>query len=315
MKKLLSWISAVVMLATMLNVFLLPASAVGADEDIQTSNDGAESFVYTDMDSGASFTVPANWKQEELSKDREHIDAKFVFIKEDICYIIYGSTDLWEQMSVSDKMNFDTRADLNNSVFTKADIAAMFDTTADKISIVTYNDVQYFKMETKQDFDVYGIPLSVTMSNLFLYDNGWMYTFQFSGSSNHALYSDFETLLESVRYSTVSDIADTSIASTTSAIAKNAGNADMTYDNSYEVWGTLIAIAVLAIIATVVIIDVIVLPRKRRKHNEHQGEFASQTSIDTELFMTCENCGQKLPLDSAFCHKCGTKIIKENMMK
>ena len=289
--------------------------AAGASDDIQTSNDGAESFVYTDMDSGASFTVPANWKQEELSKDRDHIDAKFVSTKEDVCDIIYGSTDMWEQMSVSDKMYFDNRSNLNNSAFTKADIAAMLDTTADDISIVTYNGVQYFKMETKQDVDVYEIPLSVTMTNLLFFDNGWMYTFQFSGSSNHTLYSDFEKLLESVCYSTVSDIANTSIASTTSTIAENAGNADMTYDNSYEVWGTLIAIAVLAIIATVIIIDVIVLPRKRRKHNEPQGEFASQTSIDTELFMTCENCGQKLPLDSAFCHKCGTKIIKENMSK
>lgn len=52
-------------------------------------------FIYTDVDTGLTFTVPANWKQEEMSKERNFIDAKFVSTKEDGNVIIYGSSDMW----------------------------------------------------------------------------------------------------------------------------------------------------------------------------------------------------------------------------
>ena len=48
------------------------------------------SFVHTDIDSGVTFTVPANWKEEEFFEDREYIDVKFVSTKEDGCVMIYG---------------------------------------------------------------------------------------------------------------------------------------------------------------------------------------------------------------------------------
>ena len=35
-------------------------------------------FIYIDTDTNVKFTVPTNWTQKALSKDREYIDAKFV---------------------------------------------------------------------------------------------------------------------------------------------------------------------------------------------------------------------------------------------
>ena len=84
----------------------------------------ATSFVYTDNDSGITFTVPDNWEQKELNGDRKHLDAKFVSTKESDCVIIFGSTDMWEAMPSSEKNGY-SRKDLDNSLFTKSDIAEM----------------------------------------------------------------------------------------------------------------------------------------------------------------------------------------------
>ena len=263
------------------------------------------SFIHTDTDSGVTFTVPANWKQEAFSKDREFIDVKFVSTKEDGCTMIYGSTDMWSQMSASDRAGY-TRSDLNNSAFTKSDIAAMYNTTADKISTVTYNGVEYFKGETNYTSDAYGVDITVKMTQLVYIDNGWMYMFQFGGTSTHKLYSDFESLLKSVQYPTVSDVGG--VGSTNNTTSNN------TNDNTDDSSG-IIAVVVLFVIVAVIVVAMIV---SRKKNQSEPANYTPIYNTPTpeppsrpEPTIYCTKCGQALPLDSDFCHKCGTKIIKE----
>lgn len=266
-----------------------------------------DAFTYKDNESGVTFTVPANWKQEAFTKDREFIDVKFASTKESGCVMIYGSTDMWAQMSASDRAGY-KRSDINNSVFTKADIAAMYNTTADKITTVTYNGVQYFKGEPKYTFDAYGVDLSVTMTQLVYIENGWMYTFQFGGPSTHKLYSDFENLMKSVKYTSASN--NTGISSGNQNNSKNNDNAD---DNS-----GVIAVVVLLAVAVVIVV-VIVASRKKKSEEYYTPTYTPtytppvpQPSKPVEPTSICKNCGQALPLDSAFCHVCGTRIEKEN---
>ena len=264
------------------------------------------SFIHTDADSGVTFTVPANWKQEAFSKDREFIDVKLVSTKEDGCTMIYGTTDMWSQMSASDRVGY-TRADINNSAFTKSDIAAMYNTTADKISTVTYNGVQYFKGETNYTSDAYGVDITVKMTQLVYIDNGWMYMFQFGGTSTHKLYSDFESLLKSVQYPTVSDVGEVSSTNNTTS--------NSTKDNTDDSSG-IIAVVVLLVIVAIIVVVVIVSRKK------NQSEPANYTPIyntptpeppsKPEPVIYCTKCGQALPLDSDFCHKCGAKVYKED---
>ena len=267
-----------------------PVPEVGEDTD---------AFTYTDSEGGVTFIVPANWKQEEFYKDREFIDVKFGSTKEDGCLMIYGSTDMWSQMSAADRVGY-TRSDINNSAFTKADIAEMYSTTADKITTVTYNGVQYFKGEPKYTSNTYGVDLSVTMTQLVYIENGWMYTFQFGGPSTHKLYSDFESLMRSVKYTSAPNSAGTGVGN------KNNGNAD---DNS----GVIAVVVLLAIVAVVVV--VIVVSRKRKSEKYYTPTYtpaAPQPPKPAEPTIPCRNCGRALPLDSAFCHVCGTKIEKES---
>ena len=266
-----------------------------------------DAFTYKDNESGVSFTVPANWKQEAFTKDREFIDVKFASTKESGCVMIYGSTDMWAQMSASDRAGY-KRSDINNSVFTKADIAAMYNTTADKITTVTYNGVQYFKGEPKYTSDAYGIDLSVTMTQLVYIENGWMYTFQFGGPSTHKLYSDFESLMKSVKYTSAS--SNTGISSGNQNNSKNNGDAE---DNS-----SVIAVVVLLAVAVVIVV-VIVVSRKKKSEEYYTPTYTPtytppvpQPPKPVEPTSICKNCGQALPLDSAFCHVCGTRIEKEN---
>lgn len=262
------------------------------------------SFVYTDTDSGVTFTVPANWKKESFTKDREFIDIKLISTKEDGYTILYGSTDMWEQMSAYDRMGY-TRSDLNNSAFTKSDVAKMYNTTADKISTVTYNGAQYFKGETSYTSDDYGVNATVKMTQLVYIDNGWMYMFQFAGTSTHKLYSDFESLLKSVRYPSVSDVSG--VSSTNNTTSNNTDhNSD---DNS-----GIIAVVVLLIIVTVIVVAFVISRKKNNEPASYKPIYNTPTlepQSDTEQIIYCKNCGQALPLDSDFCHKCGTKIEKE----
>ncbi len=261
------------------------------------------SFIHTDTDSGVTFTVPANWKQEAFSKDREFIDVKFVSTKEDGCTMIYGSTDMWSQMSASDRVGY-TRSDLNSSAFTKSDIAEMYSTTADKISTVTYNGVEYFKGETNYTSDTYGVDITVKMTQLVYMDNGWMYMFQFGGTSTHKLYSDFESLLKSVQYPSVSNVGG--VGSTNNTTSNGSNN--NTDDNA-----GVIAVIVLLVIVAIIVVAVIV----SRKKNDEAANYTPTYNVpesqsELEPVTYCAKCGQALPLDSVFCHKCGTKANKED---
>lgn len=301
---------------------------------VADQGEDTNSFVHTDTDSGVTFTVPANWKQEAFSKDREFIDVKFVSTKEDGCTMIYGSTDMWSQMPASDKVGY-TRSDLGNSAFTKSDIAEMCGTTADKISTVTYNGVEYFKGETNYTSDAYGVDITMKMTLLVYIDNGWMYMFQFGGTSTHELYSDFESLLKSVQYPNLSDDTEEINDSINSfSYSNNDSRRDIYYSDKLFYYSVFLVIFILAVIIRYKVKGRSRVHKAIKKDEQNRienitcgesnfmdnntGDFnvsiddAPELPIKTEPVVYCTKCGQALPLDSDFCHKCGTKVFKED---
>ncbi len=194
-------------------------------------------FVYADADSGLSFTVPANWKQKEMSKERNYIDAKFVQTKEDGNIIIYSSLDMWNEMPASERDDY-TREDINNSAFTKSDIAEMYNTTADKISLVNYNGIEYYFGEMTGSSEIYGLDWNMTMTQAVHIDNGWLYMFQFAGTSNREYFADFEKLMNSVQLPANSSIEN----------AENLALPSKEIETSSNIWVWGIAFLVFAVV-------------------------------------------------------------------
>lgn len=257
-----------------------------------------EAFLYTDKDTNTTYTVPANWKQEPFYETREYSDVKFVSVKEQGCIIVYGSTDMWEEMPDTDKIGY-TRADLNNSLFTETDIAEMYGTTMDKVSFVEYNGIRYYKVEITSTQEAYGLDFSITTTQLVYIHNGWMYTFQFMGTSDHKLYSDFEKLLNSVKYPSVSDTSDYDYDNSTS----------FETDNSKENSDVITSVILLMVVAGIFV--AIIIYRKRKNKDDDLSD-CDLTVLESKGYYEqntfCRNCGQELPSDSEYCHICGTKI-------
>lgn len=152
-------------------------------------------FVYKDPGSGVEFTIPNNWVKAPLNKKRESIAVKFTSTLEDGMSILFGYMDIYDKMPAEYKMMID-RNDINNSMFTKADAADAVGCSINDVSIVTYGEKQYFLAETTVSRQYMKIP----MSFFILYDNGYMYMYQFNGHKNNKFYRDFENFVASAHY-------------------------------------------------------------------------------------------------------------------
>ena len=137
--------------------------------------------------------------------------------------------------------------------------------------------------------------------------------FQFSGTSSHELYSDFEMLLDSVKYPAVSKVETTKPSSQGNSNPNqskpNASNASMKIPQ-------VIAIAiVLLMIIPGIVIAVVVAYRKNKAATNRPIEPTTNAAPeripenDALQIRFCRNCGDKLIEGSRFCSKCGTQVV------
>ena len=243
-------------------------------------------LIYTDEDTGLTFSIPNGWHEEKLSKPREHIDAKFVLDENDGTAIIYGSSDLWESMSDIEKAGY-TRATIGKKI-TKSYIEEMCNVASDKISMVNYNGVEYYKFETKTFVEQYGINFELTMINLMHVDNGWIYSFQFGGDSESKSYADFERLVSSVEYP--NQLSDNVLSSNNEESSK---------------------LIIMLLLLSAGILCFALFAHKKSKVTEMTDD--NDVNDSALLTVTCKNCGKEVPTNSKFCHYCGTGMDKENL--
>ncbi len=156
-------------------------------------------FKYSDSITGAVFTVPRNWKQEELSKEREIIKAKFISNEDPGLIILYGSVDLWEAMAESERIGF-SRSDINNSALSKEDVSQMLGVKPAEVEMVSFGGTEYFKASSVTEGDFYGYTLSVKMTTLYRFDNGFGYMFQTNIEESNTHYDDFVSLVSSMEF-------------------------------------------------------------------------------------------------------------------
>lgn len=256
-----------------------------------------EAFLYTHKESGVVFTVPENWTQEPFIKEREYIDVMFVSTKEEGCSIVFGATDMWDEMTATEKMGT-TRENWSSSIFTREDIAEMYMIPVSQVSTVTYSGREYYKVATRFSTDLYGYEMSLDSTVLIYAENCWLYTYQFTGDDEHPMYSDFERLMCSVEYPDLPETASPTIAD---APQEDNGFAGILF-------AVLLGVGAVSIVA-------ILLVRKRKASEKPwktiQKETAAAIACKLPPQKMCRSCGMVLGQDSMFCRFCGAKIEKE----
>lgn len=186
MRKILSLVTISILV---IFVLFCPIKAFAAD------------YLYSDSETGVSFSVPDGWIETNLLKERELLKAKFVTSSGDGTSILFGWTDFWAELTSSEKIGL-TRADINDELIDEEIVAEMSGVTKNDIQKVSYAGKDYYKFVKDVSTTVEGISVKLPMANLFTMHNGYLVTFQFGAPdalfSKH--YPDFEKLLNSVVY-------------------------------------------------------------------------------------------------------------------
>jgi len=238
------------------------------------AGDETEAFVYTDVDTNTKFTVPANWFEKELFKEREFIDVKFVSSKEEGMSIMYGSTDLWGMLTPEERIG-SSRSDLDNSAFEISDIATLYGLDENLITKQIYNGKEHFQATIKQNTELYGVTFTPEITMVIRIENGWGYSFQFGGTTDNEYFEDFENLLNSVEY----PYYQKEISSTRLKIA-------LTFSIILIVAGILFYIFI-----------------ERRIHKSEEKVITTGSCNST-----CPYCNAPVLDNGCFCHKCGKNL-------
>lgn len=274
------------------------------ESDNEPVYDVSESFKYSDNEAGVEFIVPGTWQKTDLTKTRQFIDVKFASKKDKGLCFMFGASDLWNMMSMSEKKGL-SRSDISDSWASKEIIKELIEVAesdSTSISEKNYNGVHYYIFEVVSKAEEYGVEFEIQTTHIIHIHNGWVYWFQFGGKRSNALYSEFEEVLNSVSYKNASkdDVkvdtpkSGTSNNQNTEGSSKNTVNSKTSIVVGLVISGAIIAIAIIFVIRSVL------------KKKEKQSIIEMPNEART-LF--CRKCGAQLPEGDVFCHKCGTRII------
>lgn len=260
------------------------------------------SFMYTDTETGTTFTVPANWVQGELSMPRDTIDVKFESTDGE-SFVFYGSIDAWSQMTASERAGT-TRSSYDLSVLSNDDLkefASLLGSPNGAFKRETIGGVEYCQFETSYSQGVISAPVTAYLT----INNGYIYLFQYSGGNSKAHYDDFTQLLNSVNYKIGNNAAG------------NSGGSTM--------------IIVLVVFVLIVVAVCLLIAKSKKKPETVAAAKTNDVSIrdddpgmhdipatnspptqPTYGVLYCPSCGREIPRGSKFCQFCGTKInLKE----
>ena len=157
------------------------------------------SSIYIDKETGTEITLPENWSEVPLFKERQYVDAKFMN-SDETAIITYGSYDITSEGFSEDEAK-ELREYLNMSYMTIDDAKAFLGEEGfSNIEKVTYNGVDYFKAEMKTTQTIEGQEYTVEQIQFIHFNNGWSYNFIIEKLGYYAYYNDFKSLMESVKY-------------------------------------------------------------------------------------------------------------------
>jgi len=162
-------------------------------------NASADTFGYSDPDSGMSLQVPKGWK---IAAEDDHI--RFEADNSKVT-MTYRCEDVWDGLSRADKAEI-SRKEYNNDLLSKADVADLVDARSKDVSAVDLNGVEYFSVTTSVTKGFLFFKSTAYTTSLIHFQNGWMHLFQFRENTDHKDYPRFEELVCSASYAEEADI-------------------------------------------------------------------------------------------------------------
>ena len=151
---------------------------------------------YVDDELNIEFIVPDGWKEMKFDKEDSNFNAKFISKDGKKMKIQYTRIDMWTNIPELKSEGF-TRKDINNSLFSEADIAEQYETDIDSVEKKKYGKNEYFVCNTQITYPNGKKCAEDTFATTI--QNGYIVSFVFSGSEEHELYKDFEKVLESLK--------------------------------------------------------------------------------------------------------------------
>ena len=200
--------------------------------------------IYIDSLTGVGFAVPEGWKETPLMEERETIKVKYIHESDDGATILFGSFDLWGQLSDNEKSGF-SRSDMNHLTMfgglSNEELLEIigYDKLDAKIDTVRYNGNEYFKIEFDMGISVLDYSTNIKNTVLMHGDNGYGYTFWYGDLEEKSHYQEFEEMIESVKYRK-------SVKSTNQVITIDE-NGDLHFDFVYLILCFIITVAVYSL--------------------------------------------------------------------
>ena len=153
--------------------------------------------IYIDAETGLMFPVPEGWQPSQNVTDDPTTKVKYRIGDENV-WMIYGSADLWDQLSSWNDMTGISRADIDNSVLSAESFAQQFECAEDRITIKTIGGQPFYYIKTTYSVQAGALTVDTDFMIYVCVKNAYYYKFGLSGYGA-AKYEDmFSRFMETV---------------------------------------------------------------------------------------------------------------------
>ncbi len=168
------------------------------DPPAKSSND-----IYTDPETGLSFLVPSGWNKVNFVTAGEGKKIKYR-IGEEAIWMLYQGGDMWETAvdtygSLIEKYDM-KRKDIGNDFFTKGQIAGLFGSSEDDITMKTLGGQEYYCVNFDNTFEFDSVSTENQMLIYTCIRDAYLYWFQLSGTDISGCVDQFNDFMETIQY-------------------------------------------------------------------------------------------------------------------
>lgn len=270
-------------------------------------------------DDYVTFIIPAGWQKEEAIPTHTLINSKYSRAGHADVLFMYGTTDLWEQLSASEKNKL-SRKDFSNSLLTTKEAKELFigeelgvGNAVESVFSTSVNGRDYYQIIYTTHNNDFGIPVSIKNTMMVHIEDGYGSIFVLTQDPSGSFFSEFIELLGSIEYHYPAGESghESNSDSKKSETANPSCNTDNEKNNSSAKY-----LLLLLLVIPIAFICYYVVRKKKSTQASIQrdnielpktGTIMQAEERPTAIFF-CHKCGSRLAEGDVVCRHCGTTI-------